>query len=193
MYLSKAMRDLRSDPFGSSVLSTVEAPWSPRIQPAISAAQTMGGGTTESIYAGAAIVFSAGQPVSDEIWHVQSRALYNLSTFRAFVTANQPECVLDTVYASTGTLTINRVGGGKRIIDTGAGLGRFAYAKAFSHMYILIATSFTVPAPTAAASIATAIELTAQDLIDLGADLTDNGDGTFNLVGTINLTTFSFD
>ncbi|AWY08362.1 hypothetical protein HOT49_gp085 [Erwinia phage vB_EamM_Alexandra] len=105
---------------------------------------------------------------------------------RTYLAANVPGCVMDTTMASTGNVRVVNLGQGKRMLDLNNLLGRFSYAKPFNRMYLFISQNTTALAP-ATAGIASVFEFTPQDLIAMGAPLTDNGDGTFSLTGTINL------
>lgn len=186
MYISKAMLNMRGDSLGSNVASTIDAPWSSNVAVAANAGTIQGGGSTISAERTAAIVFSTGDTITDTVWNNQSLALFSLTSLRTYLAANLPGCVMDAAPISNGTVRIVNLGQGKRMLDLFNQLGRFSYAKPFNRMYIMLGTNLTVIA-AGTASIGSVIELTAQDLLGMGAPLTDNGDGTFTLNGTISL------
>ncbi|QZE58644.1 hypothetical protein pEaSNUABM28_00087 [Erwinia phage pEa_SNUABM_28] len=186
MYISKAMLNMRGESLGSTTNPGVELPWMASTMASANAGNLQGAGTTISTERPAAIVFSTGDIITDTIWNNQLLAVFSLNTLRTYLTANLPGCVMDTAPISTGNIRIVNLGNGKRMFDTLNLLGRFSYAKAFNRMYILLGTTATAIA-AGTVSIASVIELTPQDLIAMGAPLTDNGDGTFNLNGTISL------
>ncbi|UAW53199.1 hypothetical protein pEaSNUABM30_00081 [Erwinia phage pEa_SNUABM_30] len=192
MYISKAMLNMRGDVLGSSAAAVVDAPWLPSSVTAYNAANAMqAGGTHVSAEPAAAIVFSSGDAVPDTTWTNQAQALFSLNSLRTYLAANVPGCVMDTAYASTGTLRVVNAGNGKRMFDLNSLLGRFSYAKPFNRMYLFISQTTSTLAP-ATVSVATVVEFTAQDLIAMGASLTNNNDGTFNLNGTIILNNITF-
>lgn len=192
MYISKAMLNMRGDVLCSAASPSVDAPWMPSSFTGYNQNGVMqSGGTPISTEVGAAIGFSSGDAVPDSVWLNQAQALFSLNTLRTYLTANAPTCVMDTAFASSGTLRMINIGNGKRMLDLNNSLGRFSYAKAFNRMYLFIANTAGAPA-VSTATIATVFEFTPQDLIAMGATLTDNGDGTFNLVGTISLNNITF-
>lgn len=191
MYISKAMLNMRGDSLGSAINPTIEWPWSPYSLTGYSSGNLQSGGMPTSTEPTAIIVFSSGDTVPDDVWSNQAQALFSLNTLRTYLAANAPGVVMDTAIASSGTVRVINVGGGKRTLDLNNALGRFSYAKAFNRMYLMIGTNTTVMS-TGTSSIASVIEFTPQDLISMGAPLTDNGDGTFNLNGTISLNNITF-
>lgn len=191
MYISKAMLNMRGDALGSVANPTLDLPWLPSTMSSYNVAPTQAGGTHISAEVAGAIVFSAGDAVPDTVWVNQAQAPFSLTTLRNYLIANAPTVTMDTAYASTGLIRIVNIGQGKRMFDLNSLLGRFAYAKAFTRMYIMIATNTTALA-VGTATIATVLEFTPQDLIAMGAPLADNGDGTFNLTGTISLNNITF-
>lgn len=191
MYISKAMLNMRGDSLGSTINPTIEWPWSPYSLTGYSSGNLQSGGMPTSTEPTAIIVFSSGDTVPDDVWSNQAQALFSLSTLRTYLAANAPGVVMDTAFASSGIVRVINVGGGKRTLDLNNSLGRFSYAKAFNRMYLMIGTNTTVMS-TGTAVIASVFEFTPQDLISMGAPLTDNGDGTFNLNGTISLNNITF-
>lgn len=186
MYISKAMLNMRGESLGSTTNPGVELPWMASTMASATAGNLQGAGTTISTERPAAVVFSTGDIITDTIWNNQLLAVFSLNTLRTYLTANLPGCVMDAAPISTGNIRIVNLGNGKRMFDTLNLLGRFSYAKAFNRMYILLGSTATAIA-AGTVSIASVIELTPQDLIAMGAPLTDNGDGTFTLNGTISL------
>lgn len=191
MYISKAMLNMRGDSLGSTGSTVVEAPWIPSTMTPYNSANVQAGGSHISAEIAGAIVFSSGDPITDTVWNNQALALFSLNTLRTYLTANLPACVMDTVYASSGTVRIMNMGNGKRMFDLNNQLGRFAYAKPFTRMYLMLGTT-TAALAVATATIASVVEFTPQDLIAMGAPLIDNGDGTFSLNGTISLNNITF-
>lgn len=186
MYVSKAMLNMRGDALGSVANPAVDSPWMPNTVVAFNAGTVQGGGSPISAEPAGAIAFSAGTTIPDTTWANQAQALFSLNTLRTYLAANVPGCVMDTTMASTGNVRVVNLGQGKRMLDLNNLLGRFSYAKPFNRMYLFISQNTTALAP-ATAGIASVFEFTPQDLIAMGAPLTDNGDGTFSLTGTINL------
>lgn len=192
MYISKAMLNMRGDALGSTAQVAIDAPWVPNSFTGYNQTGVMQScGSPISMEVGAAIGFSSGDAVPDSVWLNQAQALFSLNTLRTYLTANAPTCVMDTAFASTGTLRLINMGNGKRMLDLNNSLGRFSYAKAFNRMYLFIGSTSGAPA-VSTAYIASVFEFTAQDLIAMGATLIDNGDGTFNLDGTIYLNNITF-
>lgn len=191
MYISKAMLNMRGDALGSTALPTVDAPWLPNVVTAVGAGSLQAGGNHISTEPAGAIAFSTGAAIPDTVWTNMAQTLFSLNTLRTYLAANVPACVMDTAMASNGNVRVVNLGAGKRMLDLNTLLGRFAYAKAFNRMYLFIGQTTSAVTPTVA-TIATVIEFTAQDLIAMGAPLTDNGDGTFNLNGTISLNNIAF-
>lgn len=191
MYISKAMLNMRGDVLCSTSTAGVDMPWTPSSVTAYNANTLQAGGSHISAEPGAGIAFSSGDTIPDSVWNNQAQALFSLNTLRTYLTANAPGVVMDTAIASSGTLRVVNLGNGKRMLDLNGLLGRFAYAKAFNRMYLFIGNTTTVIAP-ATATIATVFEFTPQDLISMGVSLTDNGDGTFNLNGTVNINNITF-
>lgn len=186
MYISKAMLNMRGEALGSTANAFVDAPWRAYTQAAFGQAGLQAAATPLGVEIAAAVVFSAGDTITDTVWNNQALSLFSITSLRTYLTANLPNCVVDTAPISTGTVRIVNLGQGKRMLDVFNLLGRFSYAKPFNRMYILLSTTAAVVA-AGSAVIASAIELTPQDLIGMGAPLTDNGDGTFSLSGTISL------
>ena len=184
MYISKAMLNMRGDALGSTANANVEAPWRPYVQAAFGQAGIQSSASAIGVEAAAAVVFSTGDTITDTVWNNQALSLFSLNTLRAYLTANLPGCVMDAAFISTGTVRIVNLGQGKRMLDTLSLLGRLSYAKPFNRMYILLNTGSAVGAVSSAV-YASVIEFTPQDLVSMGAPLTDNGDGTFSLNGTI--------
>lgn len=190
MYVSKAMLNMRGDALGSTSPS-VEAPWLPSNYTAPSVATPQAAGIPTSTEVGGAIVFSTGDTIPDSVWHSISGTLFSLNTLRTLLTSTVPACVMDTALQSTGRLRIINKGQGRRTFEFADNtLGKLAYAKPFNRMYVLISTSTSTAVGTA--NVCSVIELTPQDLQQMGASLTDNGDGTFNLNGTIVLNNLTF-
>ncbi|QZE59327.1 hypothetical protein MPK66_gp083 [Erwinia phage pEa_SNUABM_2] len=186
MYISKAMLNMRGDSLGSTANPSIDLPWQPNVMASFGAGNIQAGGSTISAERTAAIVFSTGDTITDTVWNNQALSVFSLNTLRTYLTANLPGCVMDTAPISTGSVRVVNLGQGKRMLDLFNLLGRFSYAKPFNRMYILLGNSTGVIA-AATVAIASVIELTPQDLISMGAPLTDNGDGTFTLNGTISL------
>lgn len=192
MYISKAMLNMRGDSLSSVASVAIDSPWLPASFTAYNQAGAMqSGGTPQSAEPTAIIMFSSGDTIPDSVWTNQAQALFSVNTLRTYLTANAPGVVLDTAIASSGVVRIINVGGGKRTLDLNNLLGRFSYAKAFNRMYLMVGTN-TTNMTVGTATIATVFEFTPQDLIGMGASLTDNGDGTFNLNGTISLNNITF-
>lgn len=192
MYISKAMLNMRGDSLSSVASVAVDWPWLPANFTAYNQADAVqSGGTPQSAEPTAIIMFSSGDMIPDSVWVNQAQALFSVNTLRTYLTANAPGVVLDTAIASSGVVRIINVGGGKRTLDLNNYLGRFSYAKAFNRMYLMVGTN-TTTMTVGTATIATVFEFTPQDLISMGASLTDNGDGTFNLNGTISLNNITF-
>ncbi|QZE57295.1 hypothetical protein MPK71_gp086 [Erwinia phage pEa_SNUABM_1] len=191
MYISKAMLNMRGDSLGSAVNPTIDQPWAPSTLASYNANTLQAGGSHISTEPTAVIVFSSGDTIPDSVWHNQAQALFSLNTLRTYLTANAPGVVMDTAFASSGNVRIINAGGGKRTLDLNNLLGRFSYAKAFNRMYLMLGSN-TTAMTTGTATIASVLEFTPQDLISMGASLTDNGDGTFNLNGTISLNNITF-
>lgn len=191
MYISKAMLNMRGDALGSIANPTIDLPWTPNSFQSYNSGNVSAGGTPISAERTAAIVFSTGDTIPDSVWNNQLQAQFSLNTLRAYLTANVPACVMDSAPISTGQLRIVNLGQGKRMFDFLNLLGRFSYAKAFNRMYLLVGTSAGAIAASTV-SIASVVEFTPQDLIAMGAPLTDNGDGTFMLNGTISLNNVTF-
>lgn len=192
MYISKAMLNMRGDSLSSVTPVAVDWPWLPANFTAYNQADAVqSGGTPQSAEPTAIIMFSSGDTIPDSVWVNQAQALFSVNTLRTYLTANAPGVVLDTAIASSGVVRIINVGGGKRTLDLNNYLGRFSYAKAFNRMYLMVGTN-TTTMTVGTATIATVFEFTPQDLISMGASLTDNGDGTFNLNGTISLNNITF-
>lgn len=190
MFVSKAMLNMRGDSLGSST-PAVEAPWMPITFTAGSAVQQQSAGSPIGAEVAAAIVFSTGDVITDDIWNTMSGSLFSLNTLRTFLTANLPACVMDTAFQSTGRLRIVNLGSGRRMFDmSDTTLGRFAYAKPFNRLYVLMSTSTTAAVGTA--NISSVLELTGQDLQQMGAPVTDNGDGTFTLNGVVVMNNITF-
>lgn len=192
MYISKAMLNMRGDALGSTAQAAVEAPWVPNSVTGYNQTGAMQScGSPISLEVGAAIGFSSGDAIPDSVWLNQAQAPFSLNTLRTYLTANAPGVVMDTAFASTGTLRMINMGGGKRMLDLNNLLGRFSYAKVFNRMYLFVLNTTGIPA-VSTSYIASVFEFTPQDLIAMGATLTDNGDGTFNLDGTISLNNITF-
>ena len=191
MYISKAMLNMRGDVLGSTVNGSVDLPWMPYTISSFGSAVIQGGGSHISADMAGAIVFSTGDTIPDSIWDTQTGALFSITSLRTYLTANLPACVMDAAPVSIGNVRIVNVGEGKRMFELNNQLGRFAYAKAFNRMYLLLGSTVTTIA-AATNTIASVVEFTPQDLISMGAPLVDNGDGTFNLTGTVVLNNISF-
>ena len=191
MYISKAMLNMRGDVLGSTVNGAVDLPWMPYTISSFGSAVIQGGGSHMSADRPGAIVFSTGDAIPDSIWDNQTGALMSITSLRTYLTANLPGCVMDAAPISTGNVRIVNLGEGKRMFELNDQLGRFAYAKAFNRMYLLLGSTVTTIA-AATVTIASIVEFAPQDLIAMGAPLVDNGDGTFNLTGTVVLNNITF-
>lgn len=191
MYISKAMLNMRGDSLGSTANPTVENPCQPASFAGYSSGNLQSGGIPVSAEVTAALVFSTGDTIPDSVWNNQAQAPFSLTSLRTYLTTNVPGCVMESTFASSGTIRIVNLGNGKRMFDLYTALGRFAYAKAFNRMYLLLSNSASALG-TGTASISSLVEFTPQDLISMGVPLTDNGDGTFNLNGTVNINNITF-
>ncbi|MEG0376696.1 MAG: hypothetical protein RR672_13760 [Raoultibacter sp.] len=195
MYLSKAMQNMRGNPLPSTQTLSVVNPFMPQTFASYNTtglSQAYGSAIWTEV--NAAIVFSTGDTISDNLWNgfLAQSSLYSLNSLRAFLSTNLPGCVMDTSFISSGLMRIIQTDPGVRTFEcTDGALGHLTYAKAFNRMYILLGHSGALAVGTA--NMATAIELTPQDLQQMGAALTDNGDGTFTLTSkTIALNNISF-
>lgn len=191
MYISKAMLNMRGDSLGSAANPVVENPCQPASFVGYSSGNLQAGGIPISVEVTAALVFSAGDTIPDSVWNNQAQAPFSLATLRTYLTANVPGCVMESTFASSGTVRIVNLGNGRRMFDLYTALGRFAYAKAFNRMYLLLSNN-TAAFSNGSVSISSLVEFTPQDLISMGVPLTDNGDGTFNLNGTVNINNITF-
>lgn len=195
MYVSKAMQNMRGNPLPSTQSMSVVNPFMPQTYASyntVGMSQSYGSPIWTEV--NAAVVFSAGDTITDDLWNgfLAQSSMYSLNSLRSFLVANLPACVMDSTFISAGPIRIVQTEPGVCTFEcTDGALGHVTYTKAFNRMYILLGHAGSLAVGTA--NMATAIELTPQDLQQMGAALTDNGDGTFTLTKqTIALNNISF-
>ncbi|QYW04414.1 hypothetical protein pEaSNUABM14_00089 [Erwinia phage pEa_SNUABM_14] len=192
MYISKAMMNMRGDALSSNNSSSpVDAPWVPALVTPYNAVAVQGGGAPYSTEVGAAILFSTGDTIPDSIWNTLYASNITINALSTALNAAGVNCTMSAVVnSSSNAVRIINQGDGTRMLDILIqNLGRITYTQPFNRMYLFLSGVAAIGTTTAIPSV---VELTPADLTQMGATLTDNGDGTYTLSGPIVLNNITF-